>query len=103
MFSHAYAVRALTNSEGLFASAALSFQDNAFEYLDTLTVTLFDFTVNFNGITNAELRCFCFNCASSIFLIMSFISLSPFFTLDVLNAFLQQRTISLLTTRYIIL
>ena len=59
-FLNAYAVRALTNSEGLFASAALSFQDNAFEYLDTLAVTLFDFTVNFNGITNAELRCFCF-------------------------------------------
>ena len=53
-------VGSLSNSESLSVAAALSLQYNALKHLDSLTVTLFDLTVYFYGVTDIKLRCFCF-------------------------------------------
>ena len=53
-------VGSLSNSESLSVAAALSLQYNAFEYLDSLTVTLFDLAVYLNGIADFKLINGCF-------------------------------------------
>src|SRR5699024_6173868 len=59
-FLYAYSVGSFTNGESLSVSAALFFQNYAFEYLDSFTVSLFDLSVYFYGVTYTELRCLCF-------------------------------------------
>ena len=70
---YADAVGVLSNGEGLSCSAVLSLDHNALKDLDSLAVTLFDLVVYLYGITYMELGTLSFNCAASIFLIISFI------------------------------
>jgi hypothetical protein len=57
---NAYAVRDLTNGEGLTIGSVLSLDNGSLEDLDSALLTLNDTVVNLNGITNAELGYFCF-------------------------------------------
>ena len=53
-------VGVLSYCESLSNAAVLSLDNCTLENLDSLTVSLFDLTVNFYSITNTELRYFCF-------------------------------------------
>ena len=53
---YADAVGVLTNGEGLSCAAVLSLDYGTLEYLDSLTVTLFDLVVDLNGIAYGKLR-----------------------------------------------
>ena len=68
---NADAVGALSYGKGSSVAAALLFQDNTFKYLDSFTVTFFDFTLNSYGITNGKFRnlllqLFLFNCLNNV-------------------------------------
>ena len=52
---NADAAGSLSYREGLSVAAALSLKDNALEYLNSLTVSFLDLTINLYGITNFKL------------------------------------------------
>ena len=83
---NAYAVGILSYSKGSAGSAALLLQYDTLEYLNTLTVSLFNLAVYLYGISYLELRYFSLQLLSLNVLIISFISLSPPYFLDVLTA-----------------
>ena len=85
-FLNADTVGVLTNSEGSSYASALLLYYNALEYLDSFTVSLFDLTVNLNGISYGKLRYFCFE-------LLSF---------DVLNTLFVTEDHLFFTTRFIL-
>ena len=55
-FLNADTVGVLTNSEGSSYASALLLNYDTLEYLNSLAVSLFDLTVNLNGVTYRKLR-----------------------------------------------